>query len=209
MKLSNLLVTLAFAGAATAASANVVNPVSYTFDQSNSCGAWCNYFDPSFTKLTDGVLGTKGWAANQGQEWAGWLSKPVVNIDFTFANSVQISNIRIGTTQDNLGDVVIPSFNIYDWESGNWVLKGNVTVPASSANDQYLYDTAPHDFLDLSNLNINSQFVRVSALTNGPWIFVDEVQFESSNQVPEPGSYALLLAGLCALTLVAKRRKTL
>ena len=35
----------------------------------------------------DGVVGNAGWAVNQGQEWVGWLSEPVVNIDFTFGRT--------------------------------------------------------------------------------------------------------------------------
>ncbi|NOT83496.1 MAG: hypothetical protein HOP02_01680 [Methylococcaceae bacterium] len=88
---------LALVLGANAVNAAVVNPVSHSFDQPTSCGAWC-YYDtsPTPTKLTDGVLGYAGWAANSRVTWDGWLYTNV-NIDFNFAAKVKIDSINVGS----------------------------------------------------------------------------------------------------------------
>ena len=68
------------------------------------------------------------------------------------------------------------------------------------------FSGAPHSFFTLSNLNINSDQVRLTARSNGPWTFIDEVRFETS-PVPEPEAYAMLLAGLGLLGTMVRRRK--
>lgn len=182
-----------------------VAPTGYSFDQVNACGSWC-YFDSNFTKLTDGIVGNAGWAANQGSEWVGWVNTPVVNIDFNFSNSVNINSVSIGSTQDNLSDVVLPSFQVWAMEAGNWVMKGNLLIPASSANNNDPYNNfAPNAFYTLAGLNINSSQIRVSVLANGPWSFVDEVRFEGS-PVPVPAAAWLLGSGLLGLIGVARRK---
>lgn len=182
-------------------------PVSYTFDQSTDCGTWC-YDDATLTKLTDGVVGTAGWAANSGSEWVGWSYKSLINIDFSFAAATSIDSVAIGSTQDNLSDVVLPSFAVYAFESGAWALKGTLINPPSSANDNYSLSTAAHPFYTLSGLGIVSDKVRVAVSANGPFSFVDEVRFTApAAPVPEPAASALMLAGLGIVLGAALRRR--
>ncbi|NOT83497.1 MAG: hypothetical protein HOP02_01685 [Methylococcaceae bacterium] len=61
------------------------------------------------------------------------------------------------------------------------------------------YSTAPHGFLTLNDLGINSNFVRVQAVANGPWTFIDKVQFGAS---PVPVPVAAWLFGYALLGLV-------
>lgn len=190
------------------AMAATVTPVGYSFDQATACGSWC-YHDGSLTKLTDGVVGRAGWAVNDAAEWVGWAYQPVVNIDFTFAGVSSISEVSIGSTQDSLGDVALPSFDVYAYESGGWALKGSLNNPASSANNVDAYSTAPHSFYTLSGLGIFSDKVRVAVKANGPWSFVDEVQFSDAAPVPEPETGALLLAGLGVMQWVLRRRRSI
>lgn len=200
--MKKLTLTLAALFASSAVFAAPITPVSYTFDQATACGTWC-YHDAGLTKLTDGVVGNAGWAVNAGQEWDGWVYQPVVNIDFNFGSVVGIDSVAIGSTQDNLYDVALPSFTVSQWSGSNWVAVGSIINPASSANDHSPYDTSAHNFYTLSNLGISSQYVRVTALANGPWTFVDEVKFTTA--VPEPETYALMGLGLVAL--IARRRQ--
>ncbi|MBI3230308.1 MAG: PEP-CTERM sorting domain-containing protein [Burkholderiales bacterium] len=198
-----LLALAALAFSAQAFSATVA-PVSYDFSEPTACGSWC-YHDAARTKLTDGIVGNAGWAVNQGQEWAGWVYQNAVNVDFAFNGNQHINSVSIGSTQDSLGDVALPSFSVFAKEGGNWVLKATLDNPASSGNDHSPWDNGSHPFYTLDNLNIYSNEVLVTATAHGPWIFMDEVRFTSA--VPEPETYGMMLAGLGALGFIARRRK--
>lgn len=198
---------VAFFWAAALSSVAFADTPSYTFDQTTDIGSY-EYHDPNFSKLTDGIVGNAGWALNEGVEWVGWRNKPVVNIDFDFGSAKLISFISIGSTQDRLDDVALPSFEIYTLEGGNWVSKGSIINPPSSANDHSSVDSSEHQFYSYSfSTPITNQYIRVAAKANGPWIFVDEVSFRAATPVPEPESYAMLIAGLGLMGAVARRRK--
>jgi hypothetical protein len=81
-----------------------------------------------------------------------------------------------------------------------WVLQGSIINPPSSANDASSGDTGPHAFYTFSGLSVITDQLRVTANSTvpGTWMFVDEVRFDVS-PVPEPSSYAMLLAGLMLL----------
>ena len=197
---------VALALGANAVSAAVVTPVSYSFDQPTSCGGFC-YHDtsPIPTKLTDGAFGYAGFAADSAVTWNGWLNTNV-NIDFNFGGEVRIDSIDVGSTQDGLDNVVLPSLNIFASNDGNsWNFISSLNVPASSANDVYVFSTDPHGFLTLDNLGINSNFVRVQAVANGPWTFIDEVQF-SASPVPVPAAVWLFGSALLGLMGFTRRK---
>lgn len=184
------LVALGHAGLAQAASP------SYSYDQPTRCGTWC-YDDPGLSKLTDGVSGYAGWAVNNAAPWVGWYQVDAVNITFQFSQAMRFSSVSIGSTQDYLGDVVIPNFELWAFQGGSWVSQGSIVNPASGANDHYLYDTGPHPIYTFSGLNVATDQLRITATPGVPgmWIFVDEVAFNAA-PVPEPSSWAMLLAGL-------------
>jgi hypothetical protein len=202
-------------GAATVHATEIV-PLSYTFDQTTDCGTYC-YFDGTspFTiagELTDGKYGAEGWAADLGNgnaaEWVGWANKPLVNIDFNFGAVTHINTISVGTTQDRLDDVVLPSIDVYKWNGSSWDFVAGLVVPEDAANDRPAYSTLmPHAFLTLSNLDIDASEIRVAAKfsSDGPWTFVDEVDFYDTAPVPEPTTLALMAGGLAA---VIRRRRT-
>jgi len=196
---------LALAGSAAAAS---ITPLSYSFAQSTDCGSWC--YTDSGSELTDGVVGNAGWALNAGAEWDGWTD-PVVNVDFAFSGSPTFNSVSVGSTQDSLGDVALPSINIFSSLNGSlWTFQGSLIVPPSSANDNWAFSSAPHGFLTVSGLNFAAPYVRVQATQNGPWIFIDEVKFDGSvgGAVPEPMSWALLIAGFAGVGVALRRRRT-
>lgn len=211
-------------GAASAQALTEVLPASYVFDQSTACGLYC-YHDSlgasqrTGTQLIDGQYGSAGWAADLGNghsaEWVGWqpmwsAQATMVNIDFDFGNSTTIDQISVGTTQNRTNDVVLPSVYVYQQVNGSWQFVNSLLVPENAANNFDMYSTVPHVFLTLSDLAIDSRFVRVSLRysLDGPWIFTDEVDFyRTAAPVPEPETYAMLLAGLGLMGAVSRRRK--
>ena len=190
------------------ANASLVIPASYTFDQPTN--SWTgSYLDPSFTKLTDGILGNDGWNANHAVEWVGWYETPVVNIDFTFSSAENISSINFYTAQDNLNDVVFPSLNVYSSNDDViWTLDGSLTVPPSIANNHSELDTGPATYLTVSGLSIDAKYVRVAALENngpGTWTFSSEVTFAGS-AAPELSTWAMMLLGFAGMGFAGYRR---
>lgn len=179
---------------------------SYTFDQLTSCGSWC-YHDPGYTKLTDGVVGNRGWAVNNGKEWDGWVGVPNVNITFQFSTAMTFSSVSVGSTQDHLGDVVLPSFDLWAYVGGSWVHQASILNPPSMANNASSGDPGPHAFYTFSGLSVVTDQLRVTAtaMVPGTWMFVDEVRFDTA-PVPEPSTWAMLLAGLALLARSGKRR---
>ncbi|MDY7001295.1 MAG: discoidin domain-containing protein [Thermodesulfobacteriota bacterium] len=190
--------------AANAAQASEILPASYVFDRATDCGAYC-YHDWTGVQLIDGQYGTAPWSADLGNgnayEWVGWTD-PSINVDFDFGASVEIGSIHVGSVQDYPGDVVLPSINIYSGSDGSsWDLEASIFVPESSDNN-YAYRTFEFD-----NLSINARFVRVSLFhsLDGPWTYIDEVDFYQGDAVPVPGAVWLLGSGL--LGLLGLRRK--
>ena len=176
-------------------------PISYHFDQSTSTGSF-DYSDWG-GQLTDGVYGVAPWSTDLGHgpayEWVGWVS-PVVNIDFDFGETSSIGKINVGTVQDSTADVVIPSVYIYSsTDSSSWTLVDYRSIPESSSYNNTRLT------IELDNLNIASRYIRVSARfsSDGPWTFLDEVDFYGT--VPEPASLWCLLVGL--VSVVGYRKK--
>ena len=183
------------------ASAAVVTPINYTFDQPTGCGTFC-YGDPSLTKLTDGVV-VSGFTATPYTYWVGWHSTPTVNIDFDFGAQKKIDTVNFGSMQDCTCDVTLPSLSVFSSNDGStWALKGSLAVPASSGNNGF------SGFLTLSGLAVDSRFVRVQTSANGQWTFADEVTFSGAGaaSVPEPGVWGMMLIGFGAIGALGRSR---
>ena len=206
---TRFIASLIFGCSVSLAQAAEVSPTSYTIDQATDTGSY-SYHDWTGTQLTDGEYGTAPWHADLGNgnayEWLGWLHDPVVNIVFDLgSNTSPINRVVYGTVQDHLNDVVIPDSELFSSTDGvSWTSLGSISVPESNAFNN-TYQSYTYD-----NLNIVDQFVRltVSHSFNGPWTFIDEVDFFSDaqvNPVPLPPAGVLLLVGLATLRLSKKR----
>lgn len=185
-----------------------INPLSYSFDKATDSGSY-NYSDWGGAQLTDGQYGTAPWYANLGNgpayEWVGWVHDPVVNIDFDFGSATNINKVNIGTVQDHVNDVVLPSAELLSSLDGvNWSSIASIYSPESSLNNNQ-YKT-----LEFDNISATSQYFRVSLMhsLNGPWTFADEVDFyQDVSAVPEPSMVMLLATGFIGLIGFTRCRK--
>jgi hypothetical protein len=154
--------------------------------------------------LTDGVVASGPWNVSENVAgtgpYVGWRNTRSLNplITFNFADVVTINFIRIHV--DNS-------------------LSGGVRAPAEIfINDYSLPFTAPAagtiGFIDFTGLNevgssLTLQFFQDTAAGNA-WVFVSEVSFDGSPAVavvPEPASWAMLIAGFGLVGAVARRRR--
>ncbi len=179
-------------------------PQSYIFDQSTDVGSY-QYHDWTGRQLIDGYYGIAPWSADLGNgnayEWVGWNAKPTVNIDFDFGSIAWINKILVGTVQDNLTDVVIPSVYLYSSNDKiTWNFITSQIIPESSAYDN-TYQTLVFD-----GMGIYSRYIRVSARfsSDGPWTFLDEVDFYQTIPLPEPSTTSMMLVFGCLLFFILR-----
>jgi hypothetical protein len=205
------LTLLASAGAVSEVRAAFVEilPTSYTFDKATDTGSY-SYHDWTGVQLIDGSYGTNDWGADLGHgnayEWVGWVNDSPVNIDFDFGSPVLLNEIHVGTVQDNLTDVVLPSVDLYSSNNGSvWNQFGSFYVPESIANDNQ------HFIYQVDGLSVSSRYVRVTLLHSydGPWTFTDEIDFyrDTSLPSPEPSVFLLFGTGLSVLALKRNRKE--
>jgi len=202
-------VLVAAAAALLAAGSAIAASPTYTYSVAPSG----SYPDTGGTELTDGQIGQAGWQ-NLTSRWVGWDFKPTVHIDFDFGSLHNVTQVSVGSTQDStFGLIALPNVTVSSWNGSSWVQQGQLLTAFNVANDKSSTSTDPHAWLTVSGLNFDSQLVRVTLDANGQgapnnqkWTFADEVQFQVT-AVPEPSAYALALAGLGLLGVVARRRR--
>ncbi|MBS0299763.1 MAG: FxDxF family PEP-CTERM protein [Proteobacteria bacterium] len=204
------IIALTFASAAGGAYAGSV-PDSYNMLNGNT-GSY-NYWDETYNgagcvtcdnavltggrgDLTDGIIATDNWFVTEAPvgngPYVGWLNMDPV-ITFHWNSPVNVTSVTF----------------YFDDANG----AGGVSAPASvdvNGTNFPIADpvgSAPFSFV-ASGLSFTGNDLAVTLHRNNAWVFLSEVQFNVS-PVPEPETYAMLLAGLGLLSFAARRRKSI
>ena len=206
MNIVRLVAALAACLAAGSASA-AVQPDSYSMVNGNT-GAY-NYWDDTYSgagcltcdnsslsggrgDLTDGVIATANWFVTETSghgPYVGWTLDPTIVFHWNAPVTVNSVTLYLDDS-DGAGGVSAPSAVVINGTSFS------VPEPAGSA---------PFAFT-ASGLSLTGNDVTVELVRKNTWVFLSEAQFGVA-AVPEPGTYALMLAGLGAIGMVARRRK--
>ena len=169
--------------------------------------------------LTDGVAAVKNWGDCSGNRpcvsgptydnspYVGWRmsSHAVPSVTFHFAPGTNIDEVKI-------------SMNYGYHASPLGFLMGGVSLP-QGADPTYTGGGANH-WYDFAGLGLSGDTLKItfnynrepwsSAHPFGPadWVLVSEVQFFAATPaIPEPATFAMLLAGFGLLGIAARRRK--
>ncbi len=204
----------ALAAPAMAAQLSVTSYDMPNGDGNAHSGTW-NYWDANYTgsgakttddaplsgglgKLTDGFVSTSPWylvsnLAGTG-DYVGWRHSGATDptVTFHFAGVPTITDIKIQMDNTNVGGVYAPSSILIDGVSTAF------TPPANGS-------VGTVDFAGLSLTGATHTIQFLQDLGHGDsWVFVSEMSFFGA--VPEPATWAMVLAGF-GLAGVALRRR--
>lgn len=216
------LLSLAFAVPASAAR---IAPTSYDIPNGSgtASGGSYNYWDAGYGgsgnkttdgapltgglgDLTDGVVTTQNWNAVENVTgtgpYVGWNANvtPDLTLTFNFGAAVDIDTVRIHVDESQVGGVNLPTTLALSWESG-----GTQTLNFNIEDDTA--DVAP-SWLEIGGLGITGvNSLKISLGYGDLWVFADEVEFYDAAPIPEPGSVALMLAGLGLVGAAARKMR--
>lgn len=233
MTISNRMLLAAIAGLSVTnvAHAYSVSPTSYDMPNGSgrASGGNFNYWDLGYNgsgattvdgaplsggvgDLTDGIVATSNWnnVENIGGTgpYVGWRStvtpNPTIMFHFTPSplDTVEFLSLTLYLDDaDGYGGVSVPS---------------QIRIRVGSGLDEYFPVTDPIGNTPLAfNIDLHHQVgddIEVQLFNSNQWIFLSEVGFDGliithdDFGTPEPGSMALLAAGLAGLGLIRRRR---
>ena len=199
-----LAVGLAFGAASAATTPDYYNMLngntgSYEYWDETYSGAGCVTCSNSVLTggkgdLTDGVIATTNWFVAEAPAgngpYVGWLLDPTIT--FHWNSATAISSVTFYFDDANgAGGVSAPAGVVVDGTGFA------IADPSGSA---------PFSFT-ASGLSFNGNDLVVTLNRGNAWVFLSEVEFNNTAAIPEPGTYALMLAGLGAMMAVARRRR--
>ena len=199
-----LAVGLAFGAASAATTPDSYNRLNgntglYTYWDETYSGAGCvtcsnSVLTGGMGDLTDGVIATTNWFVAEAPAgngpYVGWTLDPTIT--FHWNSATAISSVTF----------------YFDDANGS----GGVSAPAGVVVDGTGFaiadpsGSAPFSFT-ASGLSFNGTDLVVTLNRSNAWVFLSEVEFNNTAAIPEPGTYALMLAGLGAMMAVARRRR--
>ncbi|MES2159664.1 MAG: FxDxF family PEP-CTERM protein [Pseudomonadota bacterium] len=206
MKYVRLCAALAACCASTLAAA--ATPVANSYDMLNGNTGSYHYWDDTYTgagcvtcdnaslsgglgQLTDGIVASDNWFVTEAPghgPYVGWTIDPTIKFHFNASTNVDTVKIHFDDA-DGAGGVSAPSAVI---------INGNTYTVADPAGSAPFWFTA--NGVGFTGNDLNVTFVRQNA-----WVFASEVQF--ANAVPEPETYAMMLAGMALVGVAARRRR--
>ena len=201
------ITALVILGAASSANA-ALTPDSYNMLNGNT-GSY-NYWDETYNgagcvtcdnaalsggrgDLTDGIIATDNWFVTEAPAgngpYVGWTLDPTIT--FHWNAPVNVSSVTFHFDDSNgSGGVSAPAS--VDVNGINFL----ISDPAGSA---------PFSFV-ANGLTFTGNDLAVTIHRSNSWVFLSEVEFNVS-PVPEPETYAMLLAGLGLIGFAVRRRK--
>ncbi|WP_235889092.1 PEPxxWA-CTERM sorting domain-containing protein [Glacieibacterium frigidum] len=194
--------------ACSSAHAATINPTSYDMidggagvfqyqdDTYNGTRAPNGYLSGGVGELTDGVVAAGPWNVTPGP-YVGWrFISPEIVFNFAPLSNLANATFRFDNAQ-GVGNVFLPDSLSFDFGGGFVQYTPTVTFEGNLGVFSY----------DFTGISASTFTVRIDS--EQEWFMLTEVDFDGTlaTAVPEPGTWAMLIAGFGAVGAMARRRR--